>query len=284
MLVTAGLTLAIGVVAVGAALALFGVLGLLVLAGSVWLSLRGQRSLTRGQIVRALRAQPIHPTQAPLLADAVRWLAARAQLTRPPALALLPSPSLNAMATGTEGEGLVAVTPALLRSLTPRQLLGVLAHEISHIRSADLRVTGLASALSRVTQTVSFAGTMLLLLGGPGAFAGGLSVGTLLAVLWAPNVATLLFLALSRAREHQADADAVALTGDPEGLAQALLVLDRHADGTWESAAAHRLPSWLRTHPTTEDRVRRLRAMTGPAASGHAVPGRGAAGRQLVRG
>ena len=240
-----------------------GPLGLPVVSFALLVAVRSAGRASGSATLRALRARPLARWEAPELHDTVGVLAARAGLPRMPTLALLPAPTMNALATGGPQDPVIAVTPSLLRTLTPRQTVGVLAHEIAHLRAADLRVMGIAGALARFTQSLSFAGTLMLLLFGPAALAAALSLPTLMAMLWAPSVATLLLLALSRQREHAADADAVDLTGDAAGLAQALVVLERHSGAMWEAMAPGRAlpPVWLRTHPTTEARVDRLRRL-----------------------
>jgi heat shock protein HtpX len=141
-----------------------------------------------------------------------------------------------------------------------RQLNGILAHEVAHIRSGDLRVMGLADVLNRVTGFMSTMG----LIGVPLMFGTGWNIPILglLLLIFAPTIGGLLQLALSRAREYDADLDGAALTGDPEGLASALALLERRQGAVWEGLVlpGSRLPepSLLRSHPRTEDRISRL--------------------------
>ncbi|MEE8603725.1 M48 family metalloprotease [Euzebya tangerina] len=253
----------IGLVAAITAVVLFGPLGLLMIGGAVWGATRSGGHTSGRAVIRALGARPLGYWEAPDLHTLVQGLASRAGLRGRPALALLPDRMLNALASGRDDDGVVAISPGLLRALDRRQLAGVMAHEISHIAAGDLRIMRVAHVLARGTQSLTTIGTIGLLLFGPGAIGGGFSTLTILAVLWAPSLATLLLLALSRSREYQADADAVALTNDAEGLAQALNVLDQHAGAAWEAAHPRRsMPAeWLRTHPTTAKRVERLRQL-----------------------
>ena len=172
------------------------------------------------------------------------------------------SQMMNAFAVGKIDDSAVAVTDGLIRNLTLRQLAGVLAHEVSHIRNEDLTVMALGDVLTRLTGTLS---TIGLLVGIPAALlAGGgvVSWVTIAALVAAPTVGGLLQLALSRAREYDADLDAAGLTGDPEGLASALQTLEQKQGSMWEKLVlpGSRLPepSLLRSHPKTPDRVERL--------------------------
>lgn len=201
--------------------------------------------------------------QAPALYRLLDTLYRRAGLSRPPQLFYAPSPDLNAFAVGTRHDGGIAVTEGLLRTLTLRELAGVLAHEVSHLRHGDTRVMSMAAAMTRLTLWLTTVLQLSLLLMVPLILAGELHLpwSLLLVVAFAPSLSTLLQLALSRNREYTADLDAVALTGDPEGLASALAVLERH-HGRWLATLFGRHPpaglDWLRTHPPTEERIRRL--------------------------
>jgi heat shock protein HtpX len=171
---------------------------------------------------------------------------------------------LNAFAVGQRNDAAIAMTDGLIRSMDLRQLSGILAHEMSHIANGDLKVMGLADILNRVTSFMSTLG----LLGIPAVFGMGLDlpVGGLLLLIFAPTIGGLLQLGLSRSREYDADLDGASLTGDPEGLAMALTYLEERQRGIWEGlflpGARMPQPSLLRTHPKTEHRVARLRALS----------------------
>ena len=142
--------------------------------------------------------------------------------------------------------------------------MGVLAHEISHIRNDDLWIMGLADAVSRLTRMLSWMGQLLLLLSLPMLIPGGDTFPWLLVLplTGAPILSFLLRLALSRTREYDADLGAATLTENPRGLANALAKMER-LRGSWLERlllSERRLPepSVLRTHPDTADRIRRL--------------------------
>jgi heat shock protein HtpX len=218
-------------------------------------------------VLRMYRARPLHPSAAPDLHRVVATLAQRAGLPRTPVLYYVPSSMLNAFAAGQRSEAAIAVTDGLLRGLTGRQLTGVLAHEISHIRSDDVKIMTLADTVGRLTHGVAYAGLALVLLGLPMLASGSALPLLIAAVLMAiPTVVTLLQLALSRAREYDADLEAATLTGDPGGLASALQTLAKREGRIWERILVPHGrtpdPLLLRTHPPTDERVRRLLALS----------------------
>ncbi|ANM30039.1 hypothetical protein ABI59_11345 [Acidobacteria bacterium Mor1] len=215
-------------------------------------------------ILRMYRARPLHEADAPYLVRVVEELARRANLERVPELYYVPSKMVNAFAVGTRDNAAIGLTDGILRTLNRRELTGVLAHEMSHVRSNDTRVMGLADMISRATNTLSMIGQFLLFLNLPLILTGRAAIPWLavLLLILAPTVASLLQLALSRAREYDADLGAARLTGDPEGLASALAKLEQVASGWFERILipGRRVPepSMLRSHPRTEDRIRRL--------------------------
>jgi heat shock protein HtpX len=218
------------------------------------------------------RARAIGPHDLPEVLPALRVLAQRAGLERVPRLYYVPSAMLNAFAVGGRDDAVIAVTDGMLRALTLRELIGVLAHEISHIRNRDLWLMGIADLAGRLTRLMGLFGFALVLVGLPLWLSGAGGVPLLLIPLlvFAPQITTLLQLALSRAREFDADLDAAGLTGDPGGLASALAKLERHQRSPWEQILlpGQRLPdpSILRTHPPTEERIARLQSLTDPAS------------------
>ena len=240
--------------------------------GLVWAAIFGGFGLwTMGRVSPKMvlglyKARPLAPDELPDVHRIVRGLAAHADLPSIPQLYYVPSKVLNAFAVGTRQDSAIAVTDGLVRSMTMRQLAGILAHETSHIRSGDLKVMALADVLTRITSFMS----MLGLIGIPALFGAGIDIPWLgiLLLIFAPTIGGLLQLGLSRTREYDADLDGAALTGDPAGLASALETLERRQGHVWEGlfpGGRVPSPSLLRTHPATKDRVARLRALTGEA-------------------
>src|SRR4051794_7996794 len=175
--------------------------------------------------LKANRARPLRPGEDPRLEQIVAGLAQRAQIPAPPVY-IVERPEPNAFATGrSPSHSAIAVTTGLLALMDDRQLTGVLAHELSHIRNRDTLVGTIAATFAGA---VSFLGQMAqfeLWFGGGRDREGGYG-GALVAMLLAPIAALIVQLAVSRGREYGADASGAALTGDPESLAQALEKLD----------------------------------------------------------
>jgi heat shock protein HtpX len=222
-------------------------------------------------LMRMYRARRIVPQPGEQLGEIIDVLAERAGLPTRPQLYVVPSMALNAFAAGKQDHAAIAITEGLLRQLTLREIAGVLAHEISHVRNNDLWVMGVADVFTRVTQSMSYIAIFLAMLNVLGAFQGEqyASWWAIAFLYLAPMMSNLLQLGLSRAREYDADLEGAQLTGDPLGLASALKRIEDHTGKVWEDvmlpAPGRRVvyPSILRSHPTTEDRIRRLVALTG---------------------
>ncbi|WP_371929642.1 zinc metalloprotease HtpX [Methylomonas rosea] len=215
------------------------------------------------------RARPIYPQEAPALWQILQVLAERAELPSVPTPYYIPSPLINAFAVGSRKQSAIALTDGLFNQLNSRELAGVLAHEMAHIANNDLRVMGLADAISRITALFAATGQLFLLLSLPLLVFGEISFQInwpgLLLLLFSPHLALLMQLGLSRIREYDADLNAAALTGDPLGLASALAHIEKISGG-WLSILlpgwGNPEPSWLRTHPPTAERIRRLQALS----------------------
>lgn len=225
-------------------------------------------------VMHLFRARPLGPRDSPQLIAILETLSDRAGLPTVPRLNLIPSPTLNAFAVGKPADAAIALSAGLLDKLGLREISGVLAHEVSHVASNDLWIMGLADTFSRLTQIMSWFGVFLVVLNLPSITAGGGSVPWVAIALlyFAPTIGNLLQLALSRAREYDADLEGAALTGDPAGLAMALDKLERYQGRMWEdmlpTGRRIPLPSVLRSHPPTEERIRRLIEL-GPSNAGH---------------
>ncbi|SDK61964.1 zinc metalloprotease HtpX [Billgrantia gudaonensis] len=229
----------------------------------------------------------LHRHQAPALYRLLDTLYQRAGLQMHPRLYYAPSAELNAFAVGDQRDGGIAVTEGLLRTLSLRELAGVLAHETSHLCHGDTRVMSIAAAMTRLTVWATTVVQVSLLLMLPMIVTGELAFPwlTLLLVALAPTLSTLLQLALSRNREYTADLEAVAITRDPHGLASALQVLERH-QGQWLATLFGQQPpawiDWLRTHPPTAERIRRLLALTPPDRATSPLDGLNADGQPTL--
>jgi len=218
-------------------------------------------------VMRIYGASQIGPGQAPEILALASELAARAGLPTPPALYYVPSRMLNAFAVGSRNNSAIAITDGLLRQLRIRELAGVLAHEVSHIRSNDLWVMGLADIFSRATSLLSLLGQLLLIVNLPLLLFSAVTINwfAIVLLIFAPTLSAMAQLALARTREYDADLNAVRLTADPDGLASALAKIEA-AQGGWLERIflpGRRIPdpSLLRTHPETRQRIARLTAL-----------------------
>ncbi len=224
-------------------------------------------------------AQPLPRDQAPWLHDMLERLSSRAGMPTP-RLYLLPTVTPNAFATGRSPKhAAVAVTTGLMEILDRRELEGVLAHELAHVRNRDTLIGTVAATLAGV---ISYAAQMLFFFGGSllsrgdDEEGGGGAFAQLGLLLVAPIAATLLQLAVSRSREYGADATGAELCGDPDALADALLKLEQGAHlAPYDRAPATShlfivnplsgggVMKLFSTHPPIPERVRRLREMGG---------------------
>ncbi len=246
--------------------------------GGLWLALAAagftlllEPAAASGLTLRLYGARPLHPDEAPDLWAVLRELAARAGLPAVPVPHYVPSGVVNAFATGSKHHAAIALTDGLLRSLTPRELTGVLGHEIAHIANEALRVMGLADSISRLTHLLALLGQLAIVLSLPALLLGVAEVNwpALLLLAVAPQLALLAQLGLSRVREFDADRLAAELTGDPHGLASALAKIER-VSRSWRAwllpGWGNPEPSWLRTHPATAERIERLLELAPPPA------------------
>jgi heat shock protein HtpX len=244
------------------AYSLFGWTGVVIALVVSVFGLLSLRRVSPKVVLGLYKARPLHESELPELHQLVRDLAERAELPSTPKLFYVPTKMLNAFAVGNKDDSAIAITDGLLRIMNLRQLGGILAHETAHIMNGDLKVMGLADVLNRLTSLMSTLGIF-----GLAAFGLGLNLplAGMLFLIFAPTVGGLLQMGLSRAREYDADLDGATLSGDPEGLASALQVLEQKNRGGWEGLVlpGSRLPqpSLLRTHPKTDERIRRLMAL-----------------------
>lgn len=251
-------------------LVLFGVLALAMNLGAYFMSDR---------IVLAMHhAAEVSPAEAPGLHRMVEELSRRAEIPKPRVF-IIPDAQPNAFATGRNPEhGVVAVTEGILQLLNERELRGVIAHELAHIKNRDILVSTIAAAFASgitwIAHALSFAG----MFGGSSSDdeEGQSPLAGLALAIVAPIAATLVQLGISRSREYLADETGAKLCGDPEALANALSKLERGAELVPAEGARPATASlfivnplsggasvmrWFSTHPTTEERVRRLLAM-----------------------
>lgn len=220
-------------------------------------------------LLKMYKAKPLGPRDLPALQELFDRLVERADLEHTPTLYYVPSKMLNAFATGRDEQAVVAVTHGLLQHMNNREIAGVLAHELSHIKHKDVWVMGLADVFSRLTNTMGQVGQFMLLFSLGSILLGGAALlpwSAVAVLMLAPMGSTLLQLALSRTREYEADIGAVRITGDPAGLASALKKVEKAKKGWLQAVMPGRKipePAMLRTHPPTDERIERLMALTG---------------------
>jgi heat shock protein HtpX len=229
------------------------------------------------RVYRARRVEPGQGGRSVQILRIVDALSDRAELTVVPRVYVIPSMTLSAFAAGRPDNAVIGITEGLLGRLDLREVAGVLAHEISHVRNNDLALMGLADAMTRFAQALAYLAVFLALFNLPAFLLGDSEIPLIALVLLylAPTASSLIQLALSRTREFDADLEAASLIGDPEALVSALQKLERYSGRFWEDmrlpVPGRRVPqpSLLRSHPSTEDRVARLKALSDRALLPH---------------
>lgn len=231
-------------------------------------------------VLSMYQAQPVDRATAPDLVGLVEQLAGRAGIPMP-RVYIIQEDQPNAFATGRNPEhAAVAVTTGILRSLSQEELAGVLAHELAHVKHRDTLTMTIAAT---VAGAVGMLANLAFFFGGPRDENGNRSpmsgIIAIVAMLLAPIAATLIQLAISRTREYDADRGGAEISGHPLWLASALGRLDQaaraipnqHAEAN--PATAHLfivnpltgggMDNLFATHPSMENRIRRLREMAG---------------------
>jgi len=236
-------------------------IGLLFCGGSYWFSDK--------LAIRAARAEPVTREQAPALYAMVEDLTRRADLPMPK-LYMSPEQQPNAFATGRNPHhAAVCVTAGITKVLSEDELKGVLAHELAHVKHRDILIGSVAAA---VAMAITFAARMAFWFGDEdNVFAG------LLMMILAPIAAILIQMAISRSREYGADAGGAEFMGTGEPLARALEKIDGYARQVPMNVNPAEASNYIinplagskaafanmfSTHPPTEERIRRLRAMS----------------------
>jgi len=227
-------------------------------------------------VLKMYNAREVDETSAPQFYGMVRELAQRAGLPMP-RVYLINEDQPNAFATGRNPEhAAVAATTGILQLLSARELRGVMAHELAHVAHRDILISTVSATMAgAISALANFA-----------MFFGGRSedgrpsnpLASIAVALLAPLAASLIQMAISRAREYEADRGGAEVSGDPHALADALARIQMYAEGRIPMAPAEAHPETAQmmilnplsgggisglfsTHPPTGERIARLRAM-----------------------
>lgn len=233
------------------------------------------------KIVLAMyRGREVGPNDAPELYQTVKDIALRAAIPMPK-LFIIPSDAANAFATGRNPEhAAVAVTQGILRVMDRDELRGVLAHELSHVKNRDTLISAVAATLAGAVMMIANMARWAAIFGGGSRDDRDNNGLQLLAMaLLAPIAASLIQMAISRSREYQADASAAQTLGTGEGLARALgklQMVSQQIPLDASPSTAHlfivnplrgrSFASLFSTHPPLEERIERLRQLSGRTA------------------
>ena len=176
-------------------------------------------------VLRMYHAQEVGPQEAPELHGMVETLCRRAGLPMPK-LYVIPQEAPNAFATGRNPEhAAVAVTEGLLKLMNRDEAMGVLAHELAHVRNRDILIGSIAATMAGAIMMLANMARFSAMFGGGSRDreegGGGGAVGMIVLSIIAPLAAMLIQMAISRSREFMADATGAAFAGTPDGLAGA---------------------------------------------------------------
>ncbi len=268
-------------VLMAAIVALFGVIGaslggqsgMLLALGFALLMNVGAYWFSDKLVLRMYNAQQVDGSTAPELYNMVQELADKAGLPMPQVY-IIDDQAPNAFATGRNPENAaVAATTGIMRLLSAREMRGVMAHELAHVAHRDILISTISATMAGA---ISALANLAMLFGGRDS--GGRPsnpIATIAVMLLAPLAASLIQMAISRAREFEADRGGAEISGDPLALASALEKIDHYARGIpFEAAERHPetaqmmimnplsargVAGLFSTHPATEDRIARLR-------------------------
>ncbi len=227
-------------------------------------------------VLKMYNAREVDETSAPQFYGMVRELAQRAGLPMP-RVYLINEDQPNAFATGRNPEhAAVAATTGILQLLSARELRGVMAHELAHVAHRDILISTVSATMAGA---ISALANFAMFFGGRGEDGRPSNpLASIAVALLAPLAASLIQMAISRAREYEADRGGAEVSGDPHALADALARIQMYAEGRIPMAPAEAHPETAQmmilnplsgggisglfsTHPPTGERIARLRAM-----------------------
>ena len=225
-------------------------------------------------VLKMYNAREVDEYSAPQFYNMVRELAQRADLPMP-LVYLIDEAQPNAFATGRNPDNAaVAATTGILNLLSAREIRGVMAHELAHVRHRDILISTISATMAGA---ISALANFAMFFGGRDSEGRSNPIAGLAMALLAPIAASLIQMAISRSREFEADRGGAEISGDPHALADALAKIDAYARGIPMQVAEEHpataqmmimnplsgggIASLFSTHPATEERVARLRAM-----------------------
>lgn len=220
--------------------------------------------------IKMTRSRPLSEEEAPEVYKIVRSLSSRAGMPMPD-IYLTPSEQPNAFATGRNpSNAAVAVTEGIVRLLNEKELTGVIAHELAHVKNRDTLISTIAAVMAGALAFLARMGRFRMLFGGRRRGKGGLI--QLVALIFAPLAALLIKMAISRSREYLADEEGARIAGSPDGLASALQKMESRVQNSKmqvNEAAAHMfilnplsregMARLFSSHPPTQERINKLR-------------------------
>jgi len=233
-------------------------------------------------VLRMYNAQEVDAQSAPQFYRMIQELAQRAELPMP-RVYLIDENAPNAFATGRNpAHAAVAATTGILRVLSERELRGVMAHELAHVKHRDILISTVSATMAGA---ISMLANFAMFFGGRDDEGRPVNpIVSILVMILAPLAASLIQMAISRAREFEADRGGAEISGDPQALASALQKIHRVAQGVpLEAAERHPetaqmmimnplsgrgIAGLFSTHPSTEERVERLLQMARAGAAG----------------
>lgn len=226
--------------------------------------------------IKMTKSRPLTEEEAPKLHKIIKDLSDKAGLPMPKVY-VTPSSQPNAFATGRNPKNsAIALTEGIIKLLDKDELEGVIAHELSHIKNRDTLISTLAAVMAGALAFMARIGRFRMLFGGRRSRSGGglAMLVQILAIIFAPLAALVVKMAISRTREYKADETAAGITGNPDGLANALRKMERQAKGNpmeVNEATSHMfiinplsgegMTKLFSTHPTTEDRIAKLEGL-----------------------
>jgi heat shock protein HtpX len=226
------------------------------------------------------KAVPVDEAEAPELHSMIARLATRAGIPKP-SVYVTPAEQPNAFATGRNPKNsAIAVTRGIVQALSPRELEGVIAHEMAHIKNRDILIASIAAMVAGAISAIANFLQFSMFFGGGDDNDSPLGfIGMIATIIFAPLAAMIIQMAVSRQREYQADATGAEFLGDGNGLADALETLERASHAIPLAVNPASAPLYIvnplaafggrgmtklfSSHPPTAERVRRLRSFSG---------------------